>query len=165
MKYNSIGEYFYRLSNRCLGLVLFPVTVVLAAYIIDQYFFSGLPWLLAEEWLISLIYLTSTVMTFLFFFQYWQVARAIRPMRLEPSLGKRISSYIRIVMIRFRTYSLMLLLIGTGVFLTGDLTFLYLLPVPILLILLYWPFLYRMSKDLKLRLEERDILKNKSLGV
>lgn len=165
MKYNSIGEYFYRLSNRCLGLVLLPVMVVLAAYVMDQYFFTGLPWLPIDIWLVRLIYLVTTVMAVLIFFQYWQVARVIRPMRLEPSLGKRISSYIRIVMIRFRIYSLMLLLLGTGVFLTGDLTFLYLLPVPILMILFYWPFLYRMSKDLKLKSEEREILGNKKLGV
>jgi hypothetical protein len=56
-------------------------------------------------------------------------------------------------------------MIGLSVFLTAELLFLYLLLVPLLLFMTYWPVRWRVSKDLRLKHEEKEILKNKALGV
>lgn len=47
----------------------------------------------------------------------------------------------------------------------GDLLLLAPLPFTVVLIIVYWPFHSRMARDLKLKPEERDVLKDKSLGV
>ncbi len=166
MKYNSIGEYFYRLSNRCLGLVLLPVLVVLGAYVSNQYFLTGLPWLGADETLMVRLLWAETVITLLFIaLQLGMASSKLKALRPEPSLGKRITGYVPVVMARFRIFSLMLLTIGLNVFLTGELAFLFFLPFPVIFILAYWPFRIRMAKDLRLKHEESEILKNKKLGV
>jgi len=166
MRYNSIGEYFYGLSNRCLGLVLLPVLLVLAAYISNYYFFSGLPWFKVEENMLEKVVAIETGIVFLLtLFMVWMGSSKIRTLMIEPSLGKRMAGYIPIVLIRFRMFSLMVFLVGTGVFLTGELMHLVILPVPVILILACWPLRCRMAKDLRLKPEEHDVLKNKNLGV
>jgi hypothetical protein len=165
MKYNSIGEYFYRLSNRCLALILLPVVIILTCYFINQYFSLGLP--LSEQDLDDLEILAIEisgvlVLTILFLAIS---AQKLRQLKSEPGLGKRLSGYIAIVMTRGWTFSAMLLIVGVTVFLTGKLIFLYPLLYVGILFLIYWPSPSRMSADLRLKSEERDIIKNKKLGV
>ena len=166
MKYNSIGEYFYRMSNRCLALVLLPVTLLLAAYTSNQYFFSGLPWLIVDEGL--LVKMTAGVAVLIIFLSaiiVWMSHPKLKALSKDPSLGNRIMGYVPIVTLRFRMLSLMLFIIGSGIFLTGSLMFFFLMSIPVFQLLIYWPVASRMAKDLRLKFEEREILKNKSLGV
>ena len=166
MKYNSIGEYFYRLSNRCLVLVLFPVVVVLIAYSANRYFLEGLPWIKADGIVLGqLLGFEMGVLGLLATIQHWMVADKLKKLISEPSLGKRISGYVPVVVIRFRALSMMILAIGLIVFLTGELLLLSTLLICAFLLFVYWPFPKRMSKDLKLNQSEADILKNSSLGV
>jgi hypothetical protein len=165
MKYNSIGEYFYRLSNRCLALILLPVVVILICYFLNQYFSLALP--LSEQvlgdWEILAIEISGILVLTILFLAI--SARKLRKLKSEPGLGKRMAGYIVIVMARAWTFSAMLLIIGVTVFLTGKLIFLYPLPYVGLLFLIYWPSPGRMAADLRLKSEERDIIKNKKLGV
>jgi hypothetical protein len=165
MKYNSIGEYFYRLSNRCLALILLPVVVILICYFLNQYFALGLPLseqVLGDPEILAIEISGMLALTILFLAIS---VRKLRRLKSEPSLGKRMSGYILIVMNRAWTFSGMLLIVGVTVFLTGKLIFLYPLPYVGILFLIYWPSHSRMSTDLKLKTEERDIIKNKKLGV
>lgn len=165
MKYNSIGKYFYRLSNRCLALILLPVIVILTCYFINQYFALGLP--LSEnaltDWEILAIEISGILVLTILFLAI--SARKLRQLKTEPGLGKRMLGYVLIVMTRGWIFSAMLLIIGVTVFLTGNLIFLYPLPYAGLLFLIYWPSPTRMSADLRLKSEERDIIRNKKLGV
>ena len=166
MRYNSIGEYFYRLSNRCLVLALIPVILVWIAYLINQYFLSGLPWLQpGQKILLIAIGGVGIIIILIFWVQAGVVKSKLKKILTEPSLGVKIKQYIPIVLIRFRSFSFMLLMIGLSVFLTAELLFLYLLLVPLLLFMTYWPVRWRVSKDLRLKHEEKEILKNKALGV
>ena len=166
MKYNSIGEYFYRLSNRCLGFAILPVILVWAAFLLNQNFFSGLLYLEVKDgWLIRATIGTGLLLLIVFLTQANLAKVRLRRFSAEPSLGLRIQMYISVVMIRFRFFSLMLLVIGTGIFLTTELIFLYLLPVPVISFVFYWPGRWRMARDLKLKPEEKEILKNSALGV
>ena len=166
MRYNSIGEYFYRLSNRCLVLALLPVIIVWAAYLMNQYFFSGLPWLQPDDKiLLKAVGVTAIIIILIVLLQAYVIKSKLRKIIAEPSLGTRIKQYASIVLIRFRSFSFMILLIGSGVFLTSELHFLYLLPVPLLSFIMYWPIRWRVSKDLKLKPGEKEILKNNTLGV
>jgi hypothetical protein len=165
MKYNSIGEYFYRLSNRCLALILLPVVVILTGYLTNQYFALGLPLsdpVLGVWEILALEISGMLVLTILF---VWISVRKLRQLKSEPSLGKRMSGYVSIVMTRAWSFSAMLLAIGITLFFTGNLIFLYPLPCVGLLFLIFWPSPTRMAADLKLKSEERDIIKNKKLGV
>jgi hypothetical protein len=166
MKYNSVGEYFYKLSNRCLGLVLLPVLFILIANFFNQHFLSGLALTASTGGiLVEVMTVEGSVFIILFGVMQMLVALKLKPLRNDPSLSNRISGYIPIVMIRFRFLSIMILVIGTCVFLIGDLILLAPLPFIAVLTFIYWPFNTRLARDLKLKPEEWDILKNKSLGV
>lgn len=166
MRYNSIGEYFYRLSNRCLALALFPVILIWVAYLVNQYFFSGLPWLQFSPEIIREFVGAITILIVLSYgLLYVFIKKRLKEIKPEPSLGLRMKHYIKIVFTRFRSFSLMVLLIGVGIFLTNDLNLLFPLPIPIVLFLTHWPTHKRMTFDLKLKPEEQEVLKNKSLGV
>lgn len=165
MKYNSIGEYFYRLSNRCLALILLPVVLLLIGYFINRYFSFGLPFNvlpLADFEILALEIASLLIITIAFLAISSRKLKRLKP---EPSLGKRISGYVLVVMTRAWTFSAMLLIIGISVFLTGNLMFLYPLAYVGFLLLIYWPAPTRMASDLKLKPEERDIMRNKKLGV
>jgi hypothetical protein len=165
MKYNSIGEYFYRLSNRCLALILLPVVVILICYFLNQYFSLGLPLTdqVLGDWEVMAIEISGTLVLTILFLAI--SARKLRRLKNEPGLGKRMSGYVLIVMTRAWTFSGMLLIIGVTVFITGKLIFLYPLSYIGILFLIYWPSPTRMSTDLRLKSEEQDIIKNKKLGV
>ena len=166
MRYNSIGEYFYRLSNRCLAFALFPVIIVWILYLVNLNFFSGVPLVHLESktiWLV--VSVTGIIIMLVFSAVYLTIKIRLKRIMSEPSLGGRMKLYINIVWTRFGSFSFMLLLIGAGIFLTANLAFLYLLPIPVISFLFYWPSQPRMSKDLKLKPEESEVLKNKNLGV
>jgi hypothetical protein len=149
-----------------LALALFPVMVIWISYSINQYFFSGLPWLeLDDPVLIKGLVGTGILIIMIYWLQIYLSIRRLKPLITEPSLGLRIKKYIPVVLIRFRSFSLMLLVIGLGIFLTAKITFLYLLPIPLLSFIIYWPSRWRIAKDLKLKAEEKEILGNKTLGV
>ena len=166
MKYNSVGEYFYRLSNRCLGLVLLPILLILSAYFFAQYFSIDLTIETStEDLLVELMTIELGISILLIGAMQLKVSGKLKALRIEPSLSNRMSGYIPIVMIRFQIFSFMVFIIGTCVFLTVDILPLAPFPIIVILILLYWPFHSRMARDLKLKPQERDILKSKSMGV
>ena len=165
MKYNSIGEYFYKLSNRCLALILLPILTILSTYLVLLYF-NRSTFLFNWDWPTWKIMILEVgiIMALLSFVMVMVIAK-LKRLAPEPSLGKRLSGYISIVMLRSWSFSFMLLTIGLITFMTSDLIFLYPLPGVALLFLIYWPSPARMSTDLRLKPEERDIIRNKRLGV
>lgn len=166
MRYNSIGEYFYRLSNRCLALALFPVVLIWAAYLGNQYYFSGLPWLqVSKEIIREFVGAITILIIFSFGLLYILIKKRLKEIKAEPSLGLRMKLYIKVVLIRFRSFSMMVLLIGVGIFLTANLNFLFPAPIPVVLFIYFWPVHKRLSIDLSLKPEEQEVLKNKTLGV
>jgi hypothetical protein len=166
MKYNSIGEFFYGLSNRCLGLVILPILLILCAYLGNQYFYTGLPPLKVDKpTLVKILCMDAGIIILLFGISVWIVSTKLKVLRVELSLGNRMAGYVIIALIRFRIFSLMILLIEIGVFLTGDKLFVYLMPIPTILVFTYWPLRSRMVRDLKLKPQEREVLKKSLLGV
>src|SRR6185436_1634523 len=97
MRYNSIGEYFYRLSNRCLALVILPVLMVWAAYAASQYFFSGLPWMeLDDASLIRWVATGGMCLLSVFGLQWSMLRGRLKALTQEHSLGERMRLYISV---------------------------------------------------------------------
>ena len=166
MKYNSIGEYFYKLSNRCLGLILLPMLVVLAVYLVSTYIFNTPNWIAITH--LSggqLIILEVGIPAILMIIQLVLTVKSLKQLRREPSLGKRMSYYVPIVMTRFWVLSIMLLAIGGLTFFSSNLNLLYPLPVIGFLGLIQWPSVTNMARDLKLRPEEIKIMRTKTMGT
>lgn len=166
MKYNSIGEYFYKLSNRCLGLILLPMLVVLAVYLVSNYVFNAPNWIAIVH--LSggqLITLEVGILAVLMIVQLLLAARDLKRLKREPSLGTRMTGYAPAVMTRSLIFSFMLLVCGGLTFFSGDLNLLYPLPAVVALFLFYWPTPGRMAIDLKLKPEERKIMHNKKMGT
>ena len=166
MRYNSIGEYFYKLSNRCLVLALLPVVLIWIAFVINQKYFSGsLIYEINGQHLYIIVLSTGIMMASQFWFQRHKSMIKLNYLQKEPSLGMRMKGYSSIVIYRFYNFSLMLLFVGVGIFISTELTFLFLIPIPIISFLLYWPSRWRMSRDLHLKVEEQQILRDDKLGV
>jgi len=166
MKYNSIGEYFYKLSNRCLGLILLPLLVVLAIYLVSNYVFNTPNWIaITQLFGDQLIPLEVGILAVLTTVQLIITANSLKQLRREPSLGKRMSDYVPVVMTRFWALSLMLLVTGCLTFFSGHLNLLYPLPVIGFLGLIQWPSVTNMARDLKLRPEEIKIMRTKTMGT
>jgi hypothetical protein len=166
MKYNSIGEYFYKLSNRCLGLILLPILLVLAIYLVSNYVVNTPNWIaitqLSGDQLITLeVGILAVLMTI----QLLLTARSTKRLKREPSLGARMIGYVSVVMTRSLISSSMLLICGGLTFFSSNLNLLYPLPLVAALFFFYWPTPGRMATDLKLKPEERKIMHNKKLGT
>jgi hypothetical protein len=166
MKYNSIGEYFYKLSNRCLGLILLPMLVVLAIYLVSNYVFNTPNWIAITH--LSgglLITLEVGILAVLMIIQLLLTASSTKRLKREPSLGTRMIGYVPVVMTRSLIFSSMLLVCSGLTFFSGDLNLLYPLPMVAVFLLFYWPTPGRMADDLKLKPEERKIMHNKKMGT
>ena len=166
MKYNSIGEYFYQLSNRCLGFTLLPMLCLLAVYGLSYFSLVELPRVTVEEAdLPSYQAVIGGLILLMFLSLYFRVRGRTNKLITEPSLGARMNGYSVVVLIRFRAFSIMLLIVGFVVFLSTEISFLYQLIVPLLAVFHYWPSRARIAVDLKLKTEEKEILRQDTLGV
>ncbi len=157
MEFGSIKEYFYKLYNACYALTLIPLCIFIFIYLKMQagknnYLIQEPDWILIAQvffFLVGLIILTSV---------HLLVRKKMKHFAKEFSLGKKMDHYYRLSLTRIGSGSLISALSGGALFLTGSEIF----SVYFLLILLWmayhWPSPRRLSSELMLKGDEREMV-------
>ncbi len=157
MNFNSLGELFYKLYNRCLAVMFIPIAVFLAVY----YFLLIGKWtaIIQDEQLVTVILIIFPVLTVInLTIVHLVVASKFKALLPEPSLGIRLEKYFSIGFIRLAALASDSVLMAAGLALTGHSYFtLYFIGLLVWLFFI-WPRPSRVSKDLQLRGDEKKMV-------
>ena len=157
MNFSSLKEYFYKLYNACLLRLLFPMAVFLLIYYLSL---SGLisPYI-QEEWIIDFLrytYLALIVITLTIV--HLVVYKRLKSHSQVVGLGKKLDLYFVVVRLRMKTIMVISLFLAAGFLFTGHEWFSIYFGGMMGWLLLQWPTPSKVSKQLKLRGDERTMV-------
>lgn len=152
MKYNSLGQYFYKLYTIIFILLLVPLGVFIFLYqrvqlgiqkpiefdVNEEFVFYSVMGLAVLDWL----FVTG------FFYH------RLRTIRKTSSLGERLSQYANLTIVRNAVISTGMLLLAAGYYLTENKWLTVVFLAALLLPVVQWPVPKRVCLHLKLRGDE-----------
>jgi hypothetical protein len=160
MNYSSLREFFYKLYNICLLMMFLPIGTFLVIYYLlltNQITPSIQSELVERIILIAFPILAVLDLTIV----HLVVRKKFSLLNKEISLGVRLEKYFSVAVIRLSAIVVTSLFMAAGLFLTGSEWFaMYFLGLVIWLVL-QWPSPRRVSKDLKLRGDEEQMVLTK----
>lgn len=157
MNFSTLGEFFYKLYNRCLLIMFVPIGVFLAVY----YFLliGKLAAIIQDEQMIMIILILFPVIAVInLTIVHLVVARRFKALLPEPSLGIRLEKYFEVGFIRLAALASDSVLMAVGLALTGHAYFTIYFSVLLLWLFFIWPIPKRVSKDLKLKGDEKKMV-------
>ncbi len=152
MKYNSLGQYFYKLYTIIFILLLVPLGVFIFLYqrvqlgiqkpiefdVNEEFVFYSIIGLAVLDWLFVTV----------FFYH------RLRSIRKTSSLGERLSQYANLTIVRNAVISTGMLLLAAGYYLTENKWLTVVFLAALLLPVAQWPVSKRVCLHLKLRGDE-----------
>lgn len=154
MKFLSIREYFYRLSNRATVLVTFAVAAIGAA----EFLRDLQPVVEGDAVMIVLGAITLVAVAELTLVNGWYVPQRIRVIRQEFSLGLKLERYAQPVVLRLAVCVSAVVTYAIGYFLAGHLAFLLLSAAVLVLFFFFWPTRARACRELQLKPDQRQMV-------
>lgn len=151
MEFISIGQYFHKLYSTVLCIVLLPVLMFSIAYVLPVPAGSSshsLPLLLAlsvvvvSDWLIILI----------------SFNKKIKSIRQHQGLRLKLEKYFRLTIVRYTLIASGCVVLAAGLFITRNDLFTVFFVINLMLTGLVWPVPSRVSNDLRLRGDEREMV-------
>ena len=156
----TLKEYFYKLYNRSLVLLLLPIAEFLAIYYL---ILSGVLSKIVEDELADEILLVSIpiIVLLILTIVHLEIGKRCKKISDEPSLGKRLDLYQPIVRRKVNSFVWVSFLLAVGFFITSDERFSVYFGVIIIWFAWQWPSPRRVSYDLKLKGDERKMVMTK----
>lgn len=150
MSFISMSQYLIRLQIWFLVLAIMPLLLFIALYLI----FPDYPAQPAEEYLMIILGAA---------FIDWPLAailfnKKIKSARNEQGLGAKLDKYFQIAIIRYTLFSSAGLILAVGFFLTSSDIFTGVFLVSLIFAFSYWPTGPRVSNELRLRGDEREMV-------
>lgn len=164
MKFGTIREYFYKLNNYCLLLVLLPPSVFIVLY----FFWPGqASYSLFENE--SLTFITLVSLFVLIFLKltivHLRVQKKLRKLTSEPGLGNKMDQYAPLVLVRQLATSLSASLVAVSFYLTINNWAVLVFGLLLLWIWVQWPSPEKFCNDLKVRKDERELILGRNESV
>ncbi|MFN7655940.1 MAG: hypothetical protein ACK5PC_22075 [Cyclobacteriaceae bacterium] len=160
MNFSTLGEFFYKLYNRCLLVMFIPIGVFLTVYYL--LLVGKVTPILREEEVIQVI---LVVFPLLFIINLTIVhlvaASRFKALMPEPSLGIRLEKYLSAGFIRIKALAAGSVFMAIGLVLTGHPYFTIYFSISLLWLFFIWPTPGRVSKDLKLKGDEQKMVLTK----
>jgi len=160
MNFSSLGEFFYKLYNRCLMVMFIPIAVFLAVY----YFLliGKFVAIIQDEQMIMIILIAFPILSIInLTIVHLVVATRFKALLPEPSLGIRLEKYFSVGFIRLAALASDSVLMAVGLALTGHAYFTIYFSVLLLWLFFIWPIPKRVSKDLQLKGDEKKMVLTK----
>ncbi len=160
MNYSSLREFFYKLYNICLLMMFVPIGTFLVIYYLlltNQISPSIHSELVKRIILIAFPILAVLDLTIV----HLVVRKKFSLLNKEISLGVRLEKYFSVAVIRLSAIVATSLFMAAGLFLTGSEWFAIYFLVLVLWLAFQWPSPRRVSKDLKLRGDEEQMVLTK----
>jgi hypothetical protein len=156
----TLKEYFYKLYNRSLVMMLLPIAEFLGIYYL---ILSGILATIIEDELASQILLVSIPILVLVMLTivHLETRQRCKKIADEPSLGKRLDLYQPIAKRKINSLVWGSFLLAIGFFLTSDGLFSIYFAVIIIWCAWQWPSPRRVSRDLRLKGDERKMVMTK----
>ena len=152
MQFLTIGQYFYKLYNAILLILLIPIIAfimvyfqVFAAEISPKQSFElliGLPSIVALNWIVMFILYNKKVAS---------IRRAL-------GLRAKLEKYYYLTIVRYLLIALGCLVLAFGFQVTKEDVFTGLFILNLILAAVLWPLSSKVSNDLKLRGDEREMV-------
>lgn len=157
MKFDSIREYFYKLNNYCLLLVLLPPSIFIVLYFLwpGQASYS----LFENESLtfIILIFLFVLIVVELTIVHLY-VRNQLRKLSSEPSLGDKMDRYAPLLLARQMNTSFSAGLVAVSFYLTVNNWAVIFFGLLLFWMWLQWPSPEKFCNDLVVRKDERELI-------
>ncbi len=156
----TLKEYFYKLYNRSMIMMLLPIAEFLAIYYL---ILSGILPRIVEDELGLQILLISIPILVLMLLTIVQLEAGKRCKKIadESSLGKKMDLYLPVARRKINSLVWVSFLLAIGFFLTSDERFSIYFGVIIIWCAWQWPTPRRVSNDLKLKGDERKMVMTK----
>ena len=152
MRFSSPREFFYKLYNVLYVIVLLPLLLFGFLYLNFR----------SEDLLANHNYSVASYMMILSAYgaivgySFWMFWNKIKLARRHSELNEKMEQYAKLTIARYVILAFTGLLLAAGLFLTKDQIFVVLFVVSLIVLSLVWPTSRKVSKDLKLRNEERE---------
>lgn len=154
MKFLSIREYFYRLSNKAILLVTFAVASIgVAEFLRDLQ-----PMVEGDAVMVVFGVITALAFAELTLVNMWYIPQRIRLIRQEFSLGLKLERYAQPVVLRLLMCVSAVVWYAVGYYFTGHLAFVLLPAGVLLLFFFFWPTRERACRELQLKPDQRQMV-------
>lgn len=150
MNFLTIGQYFNRLQSALLLILVVPLLIFSTLHLLT----GGMPHDPRSEYFI--IICAAVLLdwfTALIIFN-----KKIESARNQQGLGAKLDKYFKLTVVRYSILSSASLLMAAGLYLSGSDVFMVLYLVGLLLAGLLWPTSRKVSVDLRLRGDEREMV-------
>ena len=154
MKFLSIREYFYRLSNQAIVMV----TIALMSVGVAEFSRGLHAWIEDESALVVLAVVSLLTVVELTIVNWWFVPERIRAIRQEFSLGIKLERYAGPVLFRLIFFVSAIVMQSVGYFLTGHTAFLIVAAAVLAVMLMFWPTRQRACRELQLKPDQRQMV-------
>jgi hypothetical protein len=152
MDFISISEYFYKLFSRLLLIVLLPIAVFISIYL--QPMMAPLDGDQHRSEFITVISVVVCLWMFVFIF----FNKKIKSARNGQGLREKLEKYFRLTIVRYIFFSVCSLTLAVAFYVSRNDVFTALFIVQLILCGVVWPFSSKVSNDLKLRGDEREMV-------
>jgi hypothetical protein len=160
MNFSTLGEFFYKLYNRCLLVMFIPIGVFLAVYYL--LLVGKVTPILQEEEVIQVILIGFPLLFIInLTIVHLVAASRFKALMPEPSLGIRLEKYLSAGFIRIKALAAGSVFMAIGLVLTGHPYFTIYFSISLLWLFFIWPKPARVSKDLKLKGDEQKMVLTK----
>jgi len=157
MNFSSIKEYFYRLQSRCYALLLFPVMLLIAIYAVQR--FANLSFTSEDAELVLVLKIALPAFAVLELTSVHLVAHLkLKKMRKLKGMGERLDQYAALTTLKMIAGVSASFIVSAGLVFTTDQLFIVFYVLSLLYILFQRPTPWRLSKQLQLKGDERELI-------
>jgi len=157
MKFSSIKEFFYKLQSMCYALLLLPLGILIALYLVPSLWNYSMR--IEEEQTVFLLRIAFPIIALVELTTVHLVARMkLKKISKLPSLGDRMDNYVPIAYLRTVSGVTLALLMLAGFYVTADTWFTGYTTAILLIIFLQRPTPTNLSRDLELKGNERELI-------
>ena len=152
MQFISITEYFYKLYSAILLITLPPITSFIALYLQPVELQKDIE----KEPKAFLLFSTAVLLLWaamLIFFN-----KKIKSLRIRQGLRQKLEKYFGLTIVRYLTFCLTGMVLASGFYVLRNDFFTYFFVVQLLLAAMLWPMPSKVSRDLKLKGDEREMV-------
>jgi hypothetical protein len=151
MKFITIGQYFYRLYNSLLLVLLVPIFAFIIVYLEPS---DNLPAAQVRPTIYEMaVFIAMNWMAVFFFY-----LKKIKSIRNGQGLGLKLEKYFFLTIVRFSWMAGASMLLAFGFYLTKDDWVTGLFVMNLVLLGALWPTSPKVCRDLKLRGDEREMV-------
>jgi hypothetical protein len=150
MNFLTIGQYFNKLQSALLFILIVPLLIFTTLYL----FAHGM----AEDQLSEYYIVISAAVVLDWFMAVVIFNKKIKSARNQQGLGAKLDKYFKLTIVRYSVLSSASLLLAVGLYLSGSDVFMAMYMVGLLIAGILWPTSRRVSDDLKLRGDEREMV-------